>query len=295
MTTNQPHDVLAQVRDAFLRTEATLERVLAALDNPVEHVKPEALEQGVEQALDDLTTLASRMSTRYAELVDAVIDERLEAFPSLAAALRSSATHVARLRRRVEAKRSGVDFVGDALEQAADHFDELREQQVDAYGKVLRETLPVIESQIASHVDDDDVAHVYAVEIGSPDQVAHDIETRHVLPVTIAEVGQYTRPGDAFADDDLARRCAAHDASIIIVTHRAALEDGTLARATAVAHPFGVTMYARTDDGTVEHYHVSGTWAEHAEGVDLEHVEDIAGHMGALLERALIERHTSSH
>jgi len=270
MTTNPPHDVLAQVRDAYLRTEATLERVLAALDNPVEHVKPEALEQGVEQALDDLTTLASRMSTRYDELVDAVIDERLEAFPSLAAALRSSAQHVARLRRRVEAKRSGADFVGDALEQAADHFDELREQQVEQYGKVLRDALPVIESQIASHVDDDDVAHVYAVEIGTPDQVAADIETRHVLPVAIAEVGQYDRPGAAFEDDELARRLAAHDATLVVITHRAAL-----------------------DDGTVEHYHVSGTWAEHAEGVDLEHLDEIAAHMSHLLEAALIERHTN--
>lgn len=294
MTTNPPHDVLAQVRDAYLRTEATLERVLAALDNPVEHVKPEALEQGVEQALDDLTELASRMSTRYVDVVEAAIDEHLEHFPSLAAALRSSAVHVSRLRRRVEAKRSGVEFVGDALEQAADHFDELREQQVEQYGQIVREALPVIEAQVSRHVDDDDVAHVYAVEIGSPDQVAHEVETRHVLPVAIAEVGQYARPGDAFADDDLARRCAAHDASIIIVTHRAALEDGTLARATAVAHPFGVTMYARTDDGHVEHYHVSGAWAEHAEDVDLEHVEDIAAHMGALLEAALIERHTSN-
>jgi len=293
MTTNPPHDVLAQVRDAYLRTEATLERVLAALDNPVEHVKPEALEQGVEQALDDLTTLASRMSTRYDELVDAVIDERLEAFPSLAAALRSSAQHVARLRRRVEAKRSGADFVGDALEQAADHFDELREQQVEQYGKVLRDALPVIESQIASHVDDDDVAHVYAVEIGTPDQVAADIETRHVLPVAIAEVGQYDRPGAAFEDDELARRLAAHDATLVVITHRAALDDGTLTRATAIAHPFGVTVYARTDDGTVEHYHVSGAWAEHAEGVDLEHLDEIAAHMSHLLEAALIERHTS--
>lgn len=295
MTTDQPNEMLAQVRDAYLRTEATLEQVLAALDDPVEHVKPEALEQGVEHALDELAALASRMANRYGDLVEAAIDEHLEAFPSLAAALRSSAVHVSRLRRRVEAKRAGVEFVGDALEQAADHFDELREQQVEQYGQIVREALPVIESQVSKHVDDDDVAHVYAVEIGSPDQVAHEVETRHVLPVAIAEVGQYARPGDAFADDDLARRCAAHDASIIIVTHRAALEDGTLARATAVAHPFGVTMYARTDDGTVEHYHVSGAWAEHADDVDLEHVEEIAAHMGALLEAALIARHTTTN
>jgi len=294
MTTNKPPlDVLAKVRDAYLRTEATLEQVLAALDNPVEHIKPQALEQGVEHALDELTTLASKMSTGYLDLVDAAIDELLEAFPSLAAALRSSAVHVSRLRRQVEAKRTGVDVVGDALEQAADHFDELREQQVEQYGHIVRDALPVIESQVAKHVDDDDVAHVYAVEIGSPDQVAHEIETRHVLPVAVAEVGQYARPGDAFADDDLARRCAAHDASIIIVTHRAALDDGTLARATAIAHPFGVTMFARTDDGTVEHYHVSGAWAEHADDVDLEHVKELAAHMGHLLETALIERHSS--
>lgn len=293
MTTEQPKQALADVRDAYLRTESTLERTLAALDDPVAHIKAEALEQGVDQALDDLVALVTKMSTRYDELVDATIDAHLEQFPSLAAALRSSAQHVARLRRRVEAKRSGVDFVGDALEQAADHFDELREQQVDAYGKVLRDALPVIESQIASHVDDDDVAHVYAVEIGTPDQVAADIETRHVLPVAIAEVGQYDRPGAAFEDDELARRLAAHDATLVVITHRAALDNGTLTRATAIAHPFGVTVYARTDDGTVEHYHVSGAWTEHAEGVDLEHLEDIAAHMSHLLEAALIERHTT--
>jgi len=294
MTTEQPKQALADVRDAYLRTESTLERTLAAIDDPVAHIKPEALEQGVDQALDDLVALVTKMSTRYDELVDATIDAHLEQFPSLAAALRSSAQHVARLRRRVEAKRSGADFVGDALEQAADHFDELREQQVEQYGKVLRDALPVIESQIASHVDDDDVAHVYAVEIGTPDQVAADIETRHVLPVSIAEVGQYDRPGAAFEDDELARRLAAHDATLVVITHRAALDDGTLTRATAIAHPFGVTVYARTDDGTVEHYHVSGAWAEHAEGVDLEHLDEIAAHMSHLLEAALIERHTTN-
>ena len=293
MTTEQPKQALADVRDAYLRTESMLERTLAAIDDPVAHIKPEALEQGVDQALDDLVALVTKMSTRYDELVDATIHEHLEQFPSLAAALRSSAQHVARLRRRVEAKRSGAEFVGDALEQAADHFDELREQQVEQYGKVLRDALPVIESQIASHVDDDDVAHVYAVEIGTPDQVAADIETRHVLPVAIAEVGQYDRPGAAFEDDELARRLAAHDATLVVITHRAALDDGTLTRATAIAHPFGVTVYARTDDGTVEHYHVSGAWAEHAEGVDLEHLDEIAAHMSHLLEAALIERHTN--
>jgi len=293
MTTEQPKQALADVRDAYLRTESMLERTLAALDDPVAHIKPEALEQGVDQALDDLVALVTKMSTRYDDLVDATIHAHLEQFPSLAAALRSSAAHVARLRRRVEAKRSGAEFVGDALEQAADHFDELREQQVDAYGKVLRDALPVIESQIASHADDDDVAHVYAVEIGTPDQVAADIETRHVLPVAIAEVGQYDRPGAAFEDDELARRLAAHDATLVVITHRAALDDGTLTRATAIAHPFGVTVYARTDDGTVEHYHVSGAWAEHAEGVDLEHLDEIAAHMSHLLEAALIERHTN--
>ncbi len=61
MTTEQPKQALADVRDAYLRTESMLERTLAAIDDPVAHIKPEALEQGVDQALDDLVALVTKI------------------------------------------------------------------------------------------------------------------------------------------------------------------------------------------------------------------------------------------